>query len=44
MCCYIGKVKDIVVIEAGPSALEVSERQRLLVVDCEDPDGLARSR
>ncbi len=40
MCCYIGKVKDIVVIVDARSALEVSERQRLLVVDCEDPDGL----
>ncbi len=43
MCCYIGKVEDIVVIVDARSALEGSERQHLLVVDCEDPDGMARS-
>ncbi len=36
----MGKVEDIVVIEAVPSALQGSERQHLLLVDCEDPDCL----
>ncbi len=40
MCCYTVTVEDIVVIEAVPSAFQGSERQHLLVVDCEDLDCL----
>ncbi len=42
MCCYIGIVEHIVVIEAACSALEGSERQYLMGIGCEDSDGIAR--